>query len=111
MKECEQWDAFANRFMWPCARRAQVMSDPPDLSEAGRSDELSKLIETSEWAKGVEEMERDEEATRLWDQAYRLLRADQVIVDHRKGEIAAATLEQREISLIQPWAAARQVDQ
>jgi hypothetical protein len=26
------------------------------------------------------------------------LRADQLIVDHRKGEITAATLEQREIS-------------
>jgi hypothetical protein len=70
MKECEQWDGFANRFMWVCTKRAQVMSNPPDLSEAELKDELLELAKTTQWAKEVEEMERDEEANQLWDEIY-----------------------------------------
>ena len=70
MKECEQWDGFANRFLWVCAKRAKVMSEPPDLAEAGLNDELSQLIETSCWAKEVEEMEREEKARKLWHKIY-----------------------------------------
>jgi hypothetical protein len=70
MKECEQWDGFANRFIWVCTNRARVMSDPPDLSEAGVNDDLLELAKTTQWAKEVEEMERDEPAAQLWDSIY-----------------------------------------
>jgi len=65
MKECEQWDGFANRFFWACAKRTQIMSEPPDLNDAGQGGELSQLIETTQRAKGVGEMERDEDARSL----------------------------------------------
>jgi hypothetical protein len=94
MKECEQWDGFANRFMWPCARRSQVMSDPPDLSQAGLSTELSELVDTTQWAKQVEEMERDEEATQLWDVVYRQFAEDDT------EDVVSATTDRGDVIML-----------
>jgi hypothetical protein len=94
MKECEQWDGFANRFMWVCTRRSQVMSNPPDLSEAGLNDELSELVETTQWAKGVEEMERDETAAQLWDAVYRQFAEDDT------EDVVSATTDRGDVIML-----------
>jgi hypothetical protein len=69
MSEREQWDGFANRFPWICAKRARILSNPPDLSDSGLG--LSELVNTTQWAKGVGEMARNEQAKSLWDKFYR----------------------------------------
>jgi hypothetical protein len=70
MSECEMFNGFANRFLWICAARTKLLSNPIDLSEAGINAELSELVERCVWAKKVEEMERDEAAEELWQQIY-----------------------------------------
>jgi hypothetical protein len=95
MKECEHWDGFANRFFFACARRAQVMSDPPDLSQVeGLGEELSELIERTCWAKKVCEMERDEKAKRLWDKIYN------EFADDDTEDVVAATIDRGDVLML-----------
>ena len=70
MKECEQWNGFGNRFAFVCVKRSDFHSDPPDLSEAGISAEMSQLAVTTDWARQVSEMDRDDAAKTSWDQVY-----------------------------------------
>src|SRR5260370_9252149 len=71
MKECEQWNGFSNRFLWCCAKRHGSLPTPAALAEAGLNTQLEELVETTVWAKKVEEMERDKEAEALWGEVYR----------------------------------------
>src|SRR5262249_24986880 len=67
---CEQWNGFSNRFMWICARRANVFSSPEALTEAGIGQEIAALIKATSFAKQVEEMERGKDAEELWAEIY-----------------------------------------
>jgi hypothetical protein len=94
MKECEQWDGFANRFFWGCAKRSQVKSEPPELSDAGLGAEVSELVESTVRAKGVGEMERDDHARSLWDKIYRAFSEDDT------EDIVSATTERGDVIML-----------
>jgi hypothetical protein len=94
MKECEQWNGFGNRFAFVCVKRSDFHSDPPDLSEAGISAEMSQLAVTTDWARKVCEMDRIEEAKVLWDKLYREFAEDDA------ETIVSATIDRGDVFML-----------
>ncbi len=69
--ETEAANGFANRILWVCVRRSKILPD------GGGQPELSDLVgwlrESVEFAAGVHEVRRDEEARAIWHQVYEAL--------------------------------------
>jgi len=94
MKECEQWNGFSNRFLWCCAKRHGSLPTPADLAEAGLNTQLEELVETTVWAKKVEEMERDQEAEALWGEVYRQF------AENEEEGVVAATIDRGDATML-----------
>jgi len=74
--ECSFFNGFANRFLWLCVQRSKVLPFGGEFALAEVMAEINELKAAIEWARGVEEMERDEEANKLWKSVYEELSAD-----------------------------------
>jgi hypothetical protein len=68
LTETELANGFANRILWPAVRRSKL------LAEGGQPVELGDLVDRlkvmAEFARGVKEMRRTDEAKRKWSKVY-----------------------------------------
>jgi hypothetical protein len=76
LTECHFFNGFANRFLWLCVQRSNILPFGGDFALAEVMNEINQLKDTIEWARGVEEMERDDDANQLWESEYEDLSAD-----------------------------------
>ena len=66
----EAGNGFGNRFLWACVRRSKSLPEGGNLHEVDFAPLLKRLREAVEFARGVGEMRRDEEARALWREVY-----------------------------------------
>jgi hypothetical protein len=74
--ECSFFNGFANRILWLCVQRSKVLPFGGEFALGDVITEINELRAAIEWARGVEEMERDDEANKLWESVYADLSAD-----------------------------------
>lgn len=74
--ECNFFNGFANRFLWLCVQRSKVLPFGGEFALGDVKAEINELRAAIEWARGVEEMERDSAANSLWKSVYEELSAD-----------------------------------
>jgi hypothetical protein len=67
---------FANRFLWLCVKRSKILPYGGEFVMEEVAEEITELKAAIEWARGVEEMERDPEANELWGSVYEELSAE-----------------------------------
>ena len=70
LRETDKANGFGNRFLWVCARRSKCLPEAEPLDPTVKHDLIERLKEAAEFARGVEEMTRDEEARALWRAVY-----------------------------------------
>jgi hypothetical protein len=70
LTETEQINGFANRFLWLLVRRSKVIPRPKGIPQEELEPFVRKLQEAVEFARKVQEMDRDEEAEILWEEVY-----------------------------------------
>jgi hypothetical protein len=63
-------NGFANRFLWLCTRRAQVLPDGGALSDAELVPFVERLRKATSFARTVGRMSRDEGAREIWHNVY-----------------------------------------
>jgi DNA-binding transcriptional ArsR family regulator len=63
-------NGFANRFMWLCVKRSKLLPEGGNLSESDVAPLRARLRAAVEFAKGVGEMVRDDEARAMWHAVY-----------------------------------------
>jgi hypothetical protein len=76
LSECSFFNGFANRFLWLCVQRSKVLPFGGEFALGDVKDEIDELKAAIEWAREVEEMERDDEANKLWVSVYEELSAE-----------------------------------
>jgi hypothetical protein len=74
--ECIFFNGFSNRFLWLCVQRSKILPFGGELSLGDLYPEVGELKAAVEWARQVEEMERDQQANELWESVYGELTAD-----------------------------------
>lgn len=98
----ENFNGFANRFLWIYAKRDRYMSSPPDLSSALFKEELEHFTKPDAEGKtllqridSVWHIERDAEADQYWDELYQKMEKNQEVnpeVDSVTARGSAQTL-------------------
>ena len=66
----EAANGYANRFLWQVVRRSQYLPDGGSVPRAALDALSERLAEAVEFAQGVGEMERDDEARETWHAVY-----------------------------------------
>ncbi|MFL6213321.1 MAG: DUF3987 domain-containing protein [Blastocatellia bacterium] len=66
----EVGNGFANRFLWPCVKRSKSLPEGGRLHEVDFFSTIRRLSDVIEFARSTGEMRRDEEARKLWFDAY-----------------------------------------
>ena len=74
LTETESGNGFANRFLWVCVKRARVL--PRGGGAVAFGDLVPRLRNALEQARGLGELERDEEAESAWEAVYPTLTKD-----------------------------------
>jgi hypothetical protein len=76
LNDTEQANGFANRFLWACVRRSNVIPEPTGIPEAILAPFVRRLAQTVAAAQHIHEMHRDEEAKACWAEEYAALSAE-----------------------------------
>jgi hypothetical protein len=63
-------NGFANRFVWFCVRRANILPEGGHLTEQDIAPLRDAMRERVEWARSVGELHRNDEARSLWSRVY-----------------------------------------
>jgi hypothetical protein len=63
-------NGFANRFLWVCARRSKVLPEGGALNTVNFAPSVAKLQTAADFARGIETMQRDDEARAIWSGVY-----------------------------------------
>ena len=63
-------NGYANRYAWVCVKRSKALPEGGKVSESDLSRLGNKVVESVNFARGVEEMRRDNEARDLWGKVY-----------------------------------------
>ena len=71
----ESDNGFANRFLWVCAKRSKLLPEGGKLGDTEKFDAVFnpltlKLKEVVEFARGIHEIQRDDNARILWREIY-----------------------------------------
>lgn len=66
----EAGNGFANRFLWVCVSRSKLLPEGGQIQEVDFAPFTRRLRAAVEFARGVGEMKRDDEARGLWHQVY-----------------------------------------
>jgi len=74
--ECEFFNGFGNRFLWPIVERAQILPDGGNLDQETFREYAEELADALSKAAKIGEMRRDYEAQALWRSVYGHLTAD-----------------------------------
>lgn len=69
----EVGNGFANRFLWICAKRSKLLPDGGRFDESDSRPTQHRLTRVMTFARGVERMERDGAARRIWREVYEQL--------------------------------------
>jgi hypothetical protein len=78
LPEVENFNGFANRFLWVSVRRDRYIPNPQDLDLSMFKVELEQLRRALEQARSIKRMRRDEEAEAYWAKIYdRMERAEE----------------------------------
>jgi hypothetical protein len=85
LNDTEQANGFANRFLWACVRRSNVIPEPAGIPEAILAPFVKRLAQAVSAAQHIHEMRRDEEAKACWAEEYAALSAE------RPGMLGAMT--------------------
>ena len=70
LSECEFFNGFGNRFLWPVVERAQSLPDGGNLDQSTFEEYADKLTNALCNAAKIGEMCRDKEAQALWRSVY-----------------------------------------
>lgn len=70
LDEIEAANGFANRFLWVCVRRSQVLPEGGALESADLAGVIRGLGDAVRFARGAGELKRDAEARDLWRLVY-----------------------------------------
>lgn len=73
--EAESANGFGNRFLWVCARRSQELPEGGRIEDVDFAPFVRRLDEAVRFARGMGEMQRDEQARALWHEVYATLTA------------------------------------
>lgn len=71
-------NGFANRNLWLCVQRSKYLPDGGDWGSFDPAPLIDRLKNAVDFARGVGEMLRDEEAKAIWDSVYRDLEGDRL---------------------------------
>ena len=66
----EMANGYANRFLWLCVRRSKTLPEGGNLHRQDVADLARQITTAVEFARGVQQMERDDEARSLWADVY-----------------------------------------
>jgi hypothetical protein len=66
----ESANGFGNRILWLCVRRSKVLPEGGSLDPADLAPLQDRLRKAVEFARGVDEMARDEQARKVWHAVY-----------------------------------------
>jgi hypothetical protein len=66
----DQFNGFANRFLWLCVRRQRIIAIPQAIPEHILNDIRIELLNTVKWAQTQKEIKLDELATAKWVDVY-----------------------------------------
>jgi len=73
LDDTEAGNGFGNRFLWVYARRSKCLPDGGHLKDEDLAPLIEQLRSVVEFARGVGEIKRDEEASQIWCDGYREL--------------------------------------
>ena len=76
LHDTEQANGFANRFLWACVRRSNVIPEPTGIPHDILEPLVRRLAETITAARQIHNMSRDEEAKACWAEEYAVLSAE-----------------------------------
>jgi len=69
-------NGFANRFLWLCSRRSKRLPEGGNLSDLDFEILINKVKEAVRFARGVQELTKDESARDYWAEIYDVLSED-----------------------------------
>jgi hypothetical protein len=69
-KRVEMANGFGNRFLWFCVRRSKLLSQGGHIKTVDFTDFDARLLDAINFAKGIKEVMRNQEAHDLWDRLY-----------------------------------------
>jgi hypothetical protein len=70
LTQTESANGFGNRFNWLAVRRSKCLPEGGKIETVNFNDLVTRLHSAIEFARGMEEMKRSEEARELWRAAY-----------------------------------------
>jgi len=69
-KRVEMANGFGNRFLWFCVRRSKLLSQGGQIRTVDFTNLDTRLLDAINFAKGIKEVMRNQEAHDLWDRLY-----------------------------------------
>jgi hypothetical protein len=81
----EMANGFGNRFLWACVRRSKELPEGGAMHKVDVAPFVTRLAEAATFARGTDEVKRDEEARALWFEVYSHLSRE------RSGLLGAVT--------------------
>jgi hypothetical protein len=76
LNDTEQANGFANRFLWACVRRSNVIPEPVGIPQEIIEPLITRLTKTVKAAQQIHEIHRDDEAKACWAEDYAALSAE-----------------------------------
>jgi hypothetical protein len=73
LSETEQANGFGNRFLWVCSRRSKLLPEGGQVPEGELAPLVKRLSSAVEFAQGQREIERSDQAKKLWHSIYESL--------------------------------------
>lgn len=70
LTETAAGNGFANRFLWVCAQRSKLLPEGGALHTVDFVPMIQRLQAAAEFARGTQEMKRDEQARAIWRDVY-----------------------------------------
>ncbi|WP_454063772.1 DUF3987 domain-containing protein [Candidatus Nitrospira salsa] len=70
MTDTEALNGFANRILWVCVRRSNILPEGGAFDRVNLSPWIEQLRQVIEFSRGVGEIKRDEEAKEIWSIVY-----------------------------------------
>jgi hypothetical protein len=70
LAEVDMANGLANRFLWLCVRRSKYLPEGGELHKVDFAPIVHEIQECVDFAKGVGEVRRDDEARELWAKVY-----------------------------------------
>jgi hypothetical protein len=70
LSECDLFNGFANRFLWTCAKRSKLLPEGGCIPYKELANDLVALEAAITHARTVDQIQRDDDAVKLWAKIY-----------------------------------------